>query len=39
MYLSRYLITTYAFISSDNYISCNYYNIYYNEIRRISKTY
>ena len=29
MNLSRYLITTYVFISSDNYISCNYYNIYY----------
>ena len=29
MYLSRYLITTYVFILSDNYISCNYYNIYY----------
>ena len=30
MHLSRYLIATYAFICKDNYILCNYSNIYYN---------
>ena len=37
MYLSRYLITTYVFISSDNYISCNHYNIYYMKLEEYQK--
>ena len=35
MHLSYNISTVNTLISSDNYISCNYYNIYYNEIRRL----